>query len=45
LAAGSKAKAKGLVAEGDDVSEVVLAVDAMVVWCGWCRGGGGGDQE
>ena len=37
---------KGLGAEGDDVSEDVLAVDAMVsAWCGWCRGGGGRDQE
>ena len=36
---------KGLGAEGDDVSEVVLAVDAMMsAWCGWYRGGGGGDQ-
>lgn len=37
---------KGLGAKEEDVSEVVLVVDAMVsVWCGRCRGGRGGDQE
>lgn len=46
LAAGRRVKVKGLGAEEEDVREVVLVVDAMVsVWCGRCRGGGGGDQE
>jgi len=45
LDAGSRAKVKGLGAEEDDVSEVVLIEDAMVsAGCGRYRGGGGGDQ-
>ena len=46
LAVGRSVKVKGLGAEEEDVREVVLVVDAMAsVWCGRCRGGGGGDQE